>query len=146
MKPEQKVWRRLRTILQSVSELEYERIESRVSGIGVPDVYCAHSAVGAFWLEMKADQSLDRSMLNFPLGANGWRVDQRRWARKSWQVGVPVYLVIGKFVDGNPDGVYIVDTRVADGFTGMPFTDKRIKPCSFVIELCGNGTRNAGGK
>lgn len=141
MKPEQRVWKRFRQVLQAIPGLKYERVESGVSGNGVPDVYCAQKAVGAFWFELKADTTEDSTELRFPATESGWRHTQRRWAADSWARGVPVYLVIGK-----GPVLYFMDTREVTDIDRINVHDKRVKTCSFVTELCVSGTTTAGGK
>lgn len=141
MKPEQKVWKRLRPILQGVPGLKYERVESGVSGNGVPDVYCAQKGRGAFWFELKADTTEDSTELRFPATESGWRHTQRRWAADSWARDVPVYLVVGK-----GSVLYFMDTRDITDLDRINVHDKRVQLCSFVTELCASETRTAVGK
>lgn len=141
MKPEQKVWKRLRPILQGVPGLKYERVESGVSGNGVPDVYCAQKGRGAFWFELKADTTTDATEIRFPATESGWRHTQRRWAADSWARGVPVYLVVGK-----GPALYVMDTREVADLDRLSIYDVRVHPCSSVIELCASGITTEAGK
>ncbi len=66
MKPEEKMWKtRIRPILKAVRGLDFDRIETRMSSTGVPDIAIT-TPDGHGWIEMKVAGDLYGPLLHLP--------------------------------------------------------------------------------
>lgn len=82
MKPEQKIWQRLKRALDKTPEMQYHRIELKTSEVGFPDVMYCFGGVG--FIELKFGDDL-----------SDWRPNQRRWAKQKEKFNVPCYVLVG---------------------------------------------------
>lgn len=82
MKPEQKIWQRLKRALDKIPEMQYHRVELKTSETGFPDVMYCLGGVG--FIELKFGNNL-----------NNWRPNQRRWAKQKEKHNVPCYVLTG---------------------------------------------------
>lgn len=83
MKPEQKMWQKLRPVLKRNGIL-FDRIESRVNE-GIPDLHLT-SSVGHHWLELKVVRYISDPV--------GLRPAQMRWLTSRWAVSPTVWVLV----------------------------------------------------
>lgn len=82
MKPEQKVWQRLKRALDQIPGMQAHRIELKTAESGFPDVMYGYGGIG--FIELKWGDDL-----------SDWRTNQRRFAKLKEKIGVPCYVLVG---------------------------------------------------
>lgn len=82
MKPEQKVWQRLKRALDQIPGMQAHRIELKTAESGFPDVLYGYGNIG--FIELKWGDDL-----------SDWRPNQRRFARLKEKIGVPCFVMVG---------------------------------------------------
>lgn len=82
MKPEKRLYEyRVKPVLQSIADLEFDRIETGKVTVGVPDIIYTRGGTG--FIELKIGDTL-----------KGWSSRQRRWARRHVECGARVWLIL----------------------------------------------------
>lgn len=123
-KPEQKVYQKLKVILGGIPGLWFDRLESRVSKRGLPDVLLQLSQT--LFIETKTGKLHAES-----LEVDKWTAEQRRWAWRSWRSGTPVWIVVGV---GDNFGTLLMFPGNCIDAQNMPVSNTRVPlhHCAFV--------------